>query len=193
MGFKEVASLDCDVSIQLGGTDRKTGKAHPTSIEGYYLGSNNVPSPKAKSGFSKLHIFQTNKGNVGVWGKTNLDRKLASAGVGTMTRVTYTGMQETKNNPMYVYKVEADSDNTIDVGGLVAASSESDVGEDYSASYGSDEFEGESDVGEETAALDEAPPSRPSAPRKAATTPNAAQQARVQAMLNGRVKTISRS
>lgn len=190
MGFQEVASLDCDNAIQLGGIDRKTGKAHPTKLEGYFIGSREIASAKSKTGFSKLHIFQTQKGTVGIWGKTDLDRKLAGVSAGAMTRVTYTGTKETKNNPMYCYKVEVDKENTIDVGNLAAASNRDDSNDEYGSyeASGSDDYVEESDVGEEEAALDEVPPTRPVSPRKAATSPNAVQQARVQALLNGRGK-----
>lgn len=115
MSFKEVASLDAEVTISLGGVNRKTGKKNPTSIEGYYLGSRVVES---KKGDSKIHFFQTSKGNVGVWGKTDSDRKLNGVTPGTMTRISFDKMQATPNGEMYKYKVEVDGDNTIDVGGI---------------------------------------------------------------------------
>lgn len=193
MGFKEVASLDCDTAIQLGGINKKTGKANPTRVEGYYIGSRDVDSPKSKTGVSKLHIFQTEKGTLGVWGKTDLDRKLSGVTAGHMTRVTFTGMKETKNNPMYVFKVEVDSDNSTDVSNLDASAGDADADAEYVAGSDADEYESESDVGEDEPALDEAPPARPSAPRRAAATPNAAQQDRIQAMVNGRGKPASRN
>lgn len=191
MGFQEIASLDCDEAIQLGGVNKKNGKANPTKLEGYFIGSKNVESPKSKTGFSKLHIFQTAKGNLGVWGKTDLDRKLLSAVPGTMTRVTFIGMKETKNNPMYTFKVEVDINNSITVASSESTqdATDNDTSEEY-ANY-ANEDDGELDVTEEEAALDAAPPVRAVAPRKAAATPNAAQQARVQALLNGRGKSKS--
>lgn len=112
MGFKPVADLDCDITIQLGGVDKKTKKKNPKTIEGYYLGARDVES---KFGLAKLHVFQTDEGNVGVWGKSNLDMKLGSVDAGTMTRVTYTGkVPSKKGNDMFKYSVEIDSDNIID-------------------------------------------------------------------------------
>lgn len=189
MGYQEVVSLDCDTAIQLGGKDRKTGKANPTRIEGYYVGSKNVPSPKSKTGFSKLHVFQTPKGAVGVWGKTDLDRKLASAQTGAMTRVTYTGMKETKNNPMYVYKVEVDADNSIDVSSASEDSGDADSAENLFGNETSEatyEDAEETDPGEEASALDEAPPARAAAPRIPVQTPSAERQAKVKALLGAR-------
>jgi hypothetical protein len=115
MAFKTVNSLEADNTISLGGTNRKTGKTNPTSIEGYYLGSRQVQDNKKKSGVSFIYIFQTSKGNVGVWGKTDMDRKMAQTPAGVMTRVTATGTRPTPNGDMYTFKVEVDSDNTIEV------------------------------------------------------------------------------
>lgn len=128
MAFKELASLDADTILSIGGVNKKTGKKNPTSIEGYYLGSRKVESKKGKDGFSTIHFFQTSKGNVGMWGKTDSDRKLANATAGAMTRVSFVGMQSTPNGDMYKFKVEVDLDNSIDVADLSAE----DTGDNYS-------------------------------------------------------------
>lgn len=115
MGFKQVSSLDADVTVPLGGTDRKTGKKNPNMVEGYYLGSRQVDSKKSKTGKALIHFFQTSEGNLGVWGKTDLDRKLQGVPTGSMVRASHVGMQNTPNGEMYKYKVEVDGDNTIEV------------------------------------------------------------------------------
>jgi hypothetical protein len=115
MGFKTVASLDADVTVALGKKNKETGKPYPKQAEGYYLGSRAVES---KRGNSKLHFLQTSEGNLGVWGTTDLDRKLGQVVHGTMIRITSTGTKETPKGDMYMYKVEVDGDNTIDVSGL---------------------------------------------------------------------------
>jgi hypothetical protein len=115
MAFQKITSLDADTTISLGGFNKKLKKDNPTCIEGYYLGNKTVPDAKKKSGVSYIHFFQTPKGNVGVWGKTDMDKKLAQADNGTMIRVTHSGMKTTLNGEMYVYTVEADSDNRIAV------------------------------------------------------------------------------
>src|SRR4051812_19473125 len=118
MGFKEVQDLDAEVTTALGGVSKKTGKPNPKQVEGYFIGTRTVESKKAKDGFCKLHIFQTAKGNLGVWGKTDLDRKLANVTPGVMVRATCTGMQAIPGkNDMYKYKVETDDSNTIEVTG----------------------------------------------------------------------------
>lgn len=127
MGFKEVNSLDADVTVAIGGRNKKTNKENPTSAEGYYLGSKKVASAKSKTGFAYIHILQTPKGNLGVWGKADMDRKVTTVTPGTMIRITHTGMQATPNGDMYKFKIEQDDTNTIDVGGLAAVST------DYSA------------------------------------------------------------
>jgi hypothetical protein len=134
MGFKEVASLDADVTIAIGKTNKETGKPYPKSAEGYYLGTREV---KSKRGDSQLHFLQTSKGNLGVWGTTDLNRKLSSVPAGTMVRITSTGTKPTPNGDMYTYRVEADGDNVIEV----AAQEPSDDSNDHD-SADTDAYEG---------------------------------------------------
>ncbi len=114
MAFKTIVVLDADVTISMGGTNKKTNKKNPVRVEGYYLGSKTVADKKKKSGQSYIHIFQTAKGNVGVWGKTNLDNQIINVPPGTMTRATVTGMRSTPNGDMYVFQVEVDLENTVE-------------------------------------------------------------------------------
>jgi len=128
MAFKTITDLSADTTISLGGTNRKTGKKNPTSVEGYYLGSRQVKDKKKKDGLSNIYFFQTSSGNIGVWGKTDLDRKMSSVTTGTMTRASFDKMVPTPNGEMYKFKVEVDDSNTIVVAGSnqsVAVSSSS--------------------------------------------------------------------
>jgi hypothetical protein len=134
MAFKEVSTLDADVTVALGKRDKKTGKAYPTSAEGYYLGSRPVTN---KKGQSNLHFLQTSKGNLGIWGTTDLDRKLSQTDPGVMVRITSTGTKPTPNGDMYTYKVEADKDNTIVVNMASSSSTEGSYGEDADDDLGS--------------------------------------------------------
>lgn len=118
MAFKKVLDLNADITVSLGGSNKKTGKKNPTEVEGFYLGSRKVDDKKKKSGYSYIHTLQTDKGNLGVWGKTDLDRKLITVTPGTMVRITHTGMVPTPNGDMYKFSVEHDEDNIIDVGAL---------------------------------------------------------------------------
>ncbi len=116
MAFKTVQSLDAEVTFAIGGTDKKTKKTNPKQSEGYYLGKRVVEG--SKYGPSTIFFLQTEKGNVGIWGKTDLNNKMASVAPGCMIRITHAGMTPTPNGDMHRYKVEVDEDNTIDVSGL---------------------------------------------------------------------------
>lgn len=122
MAFKEVVSLEAETTIAIGGVDKKTKKTNPTGAEGYYLGKRVVKGNKY--GDSTIHFLQTAKGNLGVWGKTNLNNKLGSVEPGTMIRITYAGLKSTNNGDMHSYKVELDETNTIDVSGLSGKATE---------------------------------------------------------------------
>jgi hypothetical protein len=137
MAFTEVRTLDAETTTPLGGRNKKTGKPNPTSVEGYYLGTRQVESKKSKNGKAAIHFFQTSKGNLGVWGKTDMDRKLSAITPGTMVRVSFAKMVPTPNGDMYQYKVEVDADNTIDVSDLASGDTSEASGadtEEYSAS-----------------------------------------------------------
>lgn len=118
MPYQEVTDLNAENVTPLGGPNKKTGKPNPKEVEGYYLGSRKVDSKKARSGFAYIHVFQTSGGNKGVWGKTDMDRKILAVTPGTMTKVTHTGSVPTPNGDMYTYKVQFDKTNVIEVSEL---------------------------------------------------------------------------
>lgn len=147
--FKEVASLDAEVTVALGKKNKQTGKPYPKSAEGYYLGNRKVES---KRGESNLHFLQTEDGNLGVWGTTDLDRKLAQVDAGSMIRITSTGTKPTPNGEMYTYRVEVDATNTINVSGLASESYSSN--DDEGSEDNSDlEDSGDGDYEEQPVAL----------------------------------------
>lgn len=139
MGFKELSSLDADVTVALGKKNKETGRPYPTVAEGYYLGKRAV---KTNRGESELHFLQSALAyndlglkvgqNLGVWGTTDLNRKLLQVTPGNMVRVTSAGTKPTPNGDMYVYRVEVDSDNAIEVSTAEAdyVSSEDDTTND---------------------------------------------------------------
>lgn len=139
MAFKTITDLSADVTISLGGTNRKTNKKNPTEVEGYYLGNRQVEDKKKKDGKSYIYFFQTSKGNIGVWGKTDLDRKMASVQVGTMTRASFDKMVPTPNGEMYKFKVEVDTENTIEVASSFQASASSSNEPSFDAEESLDE------------------------------------------------------
>lgn len=184
MAFKQVQSLEAENTIALGGFNKKTRKENATSVEGYYLGSRTVPDSKKISGQSFIHFFQTESGNLGVWGKTDIDRKLSAVTPGTMTRVSFTGMRETPKGDMYLFKVEVDAENTIEVSApqnhnVASVSANDDAGE---VTYTDEE---EAGLEDDETALDEvkvAPARRPTT----VAAPSTEAQSRTRALLANR-------
>lgn len=196
MAYEKIADFDCVKQIALGGTrlDKKTGKRYknPTQIEGYYVGSktgieNKLNPDKPTS----LHIFQTLEGNVGVWGKTDLDQKMKRAKVGLMTLAEFTGMVPTNKQPMFKYSLKQDPQNVNSE--LAAASFEAEPAatqepEAIEEELGEEVFEEEAGVEEEELAADEPAPARAKRPATL-TTPPADRQAATQRLLAGGKKT----
>lgn len=150
MAFRELTTLDADKTISLGGKNKKTGKSNPASVEGYFLGTRLVSSPKSKNGKAAIHFLQTEDGNLGVWGKTDMDRKLANVNPGTMIQISFDKMVPTPNGEMYKYKVAVDVDNTIEVDLASADTTDAAEGDEEPArgSY-ADNSEDDSDEAEE--------------------------------------------
>lgn len=144
MAFKEVVLLDSSNTIALGGVDKNTNKPNPTSITGYYMGSE---ERQGNYGPFKLHKFQTTKGLVGIYGKADMNKKLGQVPIGTQTTVTDTGKTERgpKGNTKRIFKVQQDAEDTIEVQSSNAnpGSESFDEGDtyehDHSESYGSGE------------------------------------------------------
>lgn len=182
MAFKKLTTLDTDEAITIGGTDKKTGKANPKSIEGYFLATKTIGQNKFnKSKTDYMHVIQTPKGNTGVWGKTHMDRQLLSVNPGTMVRITFDGTKDVgKGNDMTCYKIEVDEDNCVAVNleanKPLEASEEDSAGYTDNSSYVDDEEDEEDPV-------DEVVPTRAAAPRQPAQVPDAARQAKVKALL----------
>jgi len=92
-------------------------------------------------GTSYIHVFQTSKGNVGIWGKAALNSQLSSVKPGTMVMATVLGKKKIGGGKTkYSFEVQQDKSNTISVGieaGDVGGSEdEEDVG--YTESDGED-------------------------------------------------------
>lgn len=184
MGFKEITGLETDTTVSLGGLNKKTGKNNPTSLEGYYVGSKSVPSLMSKTGLAQLHVFQTDKGNVGLWGKTDLDRKMRKAILGEMMRISLNGKAPPQPGkmPMIKFKVDRDPLNTIEVESQQSVAEETanpPTGSSFESAYA----EEETHDAEEYADLDEVPSALAVAPKVPAAAPSAARQAKVQELL----------
>lgn len=199
MGFKEVNSLEADTTTAIGGVDKKTKKTNPVKAEGYFLGTKLVESAMSQTGTCKLHIIQTPKGNLGVWGKTDLDRKIAALGAkgpGSLIRITFTGKQPVKGKQdMYKYKLEVDSFNRIDVPGAedegAAADFSDEAVENDVPDFPSDDLgdDLESELDGEEAAEDEVEYAQPVRAAKPTAAPDEARQDKVKALLaQGRSK-----
>lgn len=176
MAFETVNNTS---AITLGGVNKKTGKANPTTIEGYFLRTRELgPNKFNRAKTDYAHDFLTEKGEVTVFGKTNLDGKLRKIQPGTMVKVSLDGTQDTgKGNPMIVFKVQQDLSNTIEVAGAQESADYADSGDaDYD----------DTDLDADAKAADEVEPSRVSRPVKAASTPTAQQQAKVKDLLRNR-------
>lgn len=186
MAFKEVQNLDAENTISLGGFNKKTRKENPTTAEGYFLGSKTVASPKSKTGQAFLHILKTPSGNLGVWGKTDLDRKLATVTPGNLVRITQNGMVPLPGgNEMYKFKVEVDTANCIEVSAAPSTvQSSAQANKEFGHDNYTDEAYVEEDISADESALDEIVPARPTRAVKAAAAPTTAAQNRVKELLN---------
>lgn len=181
MAFEELIDFNAETTIALGGVDKASRKPNPTSVEGYYLTTKTV---QGKKGPCKLHIFQTPDGNIGVWGKTDMNRKLEQVRSGTDTgtayclRVTFKGMVDTPRGEMYQYKVEKDKENFIAIDTVAPAEPE----------YANDEPEESLDDDESSEVAAPVPAARAVRPSLPASTPDAERQAKVKALLASRAK-----
>lgn len=139
MGYEALGEVQ---TIQLGGINKTTGKKNPTELEGYYLGSEDRPNKFNSNKPQKFYMFETADGQVGIYGKTGLDRVLRGARIGAMTKVVSTGevIDTGKGNPMKVFKAYQDKANFIEVASQ--PSSTTDDGEQQSdQEYASEEVE----------------------------------------------------
>lgn len=176
MAYEKVVDLSTDTVHKLGGVDAKTGKKNPISIEGYYLGCRMV---KSENGESTIHVFQTPKGNEGIWGSADTNTKLGNVTPGTMTNVVFKakikiGGGKTKNT----FDVFVDNEQTIEVAGKgfnrnSAAEDSYEASDDTTEEYTSDDAD-EEDAGQEVAAQ--------------LAADSAARAAKVQSLLNGKGK-----
>ncbi len=177
MAYQETNDLGCDKTFSLGGirTDKKTGKKYknPKEVEGYYVGTKKgIDTGNDKP--SNLHFFEGEvkndkgetifTGKVGIWGKTDLDRKAGQWKVGLMTKAYFDKMQDPSEvkrgrKQMYLYKGFQDPDN---VNAALAAAAGQETFEEEPAQEAVSEEEVTEEVAEEAyeeeAALDEEEP-----------------------------------
>ena len=191
MAYEDVLSLDADTIIALGGVDKKTGKPNPTQVEGFYLGAGKrQTNSRFSKGPSTVYFFQTPKGNVGVWSKTYLDKKMPNCVLGAMTKVIYDGMKTLPNgSDWHTYLIKQDKNVSIDVSSLSAEATAPAINyaaegahEQLSDAYADETEELDTEDDEETY---EAPPVAAAVQQESA----AARKAKVQEMLKRGNKT----
>lgn len=184
-------SLDAEVTIGLGGINKKTNKANPLKLEGYYLGFKEIPKKKGV-GMDQIHFFQTASGMIGLWGKTHMNRELKKVVLGTMTRVTFTNKQQpTANGPMWLYDVVCKKNDRIEVEGVTQPSSiesaEQQTDEQYVAettpSFDSDSGDEEESLFGDEEIADEPAPAPVRRPAQPVQAQSVERQKRVQALL----------
>jgi hypothetical protein len=130
MALKRVPNSS-EVTISLCGVDDKTGKQNPTGIKGYYLGNRPVTT---KNGEATIHTFQTSKGNVDVWGKTDLNKRLGAAQLGCYTEVEFDKMVPAGKGKKFTFHIDFDPDNTIDTAGPAVTTEDTADIDDYGLS-----------------------------------------------------------
>ncbi len=202
MAYEEINDLGAEKSFALGGIrkDKKTGKKfkNPTEVEGYYMGAKTVQLA-GQDKPSKLHVFQGEvkndkgetifTGTAGIWGKTDLDRKLGSAKIGVMTKAYFDKMQDPSQvkpgrQPMYLYKSFQDPTNTT---GVEAVEGGEEVFEEapgeYAVTSSEEVYEEEAALEDEETAADEPPVQPAKPPKSAAKAPPADRQAQMQRLM----------
>lgn len=136
------------------------------NLTGIYLGSFEFQGDFAPT---YKHLFKTDKGIKTVIGQTHLTSLLGDVQVGSLVRVTFAGTKKgKKGNPMKTYELEIDDEYVADAADVAAAQSAANSDED-------------ADDGDDDTSLDEVKTAAAkTAPR--ASTPNAANKARVDAL-----------
>jgi len=102
------------------------GEGKIDQIKGYYLGSRDVTT---SNGESKIHVFQTPKGNTGIWGTKKLNDNLTPSDRGVYQEIFYKGKVKLQGGKtQHTYEFNVDTENTIAVTalpvGVVAADAE---------------------------------------------------------------------
>lgn len=147
MGYEKMTDMSTDTVTALGGMNSKSNKSNPTQIEGYYLGSRNVATA---NGPSAIHVFQTAKGNEGVWGTSKLNNNLTKAVIGKKVKVVYKGkIKITGGKTQHTYEFFVDKTDVIEVD-VLPEGQETLEAEEYSTDDSTDTPEED----EETAAAE---------------------------------------
>lgn len=128
MSYQQLGDL---AIVQLGGINKNTGKPNPKEVEGYLVRIEERDNKFRPGEKQNLYILNTKTGQVGIFGKTDIDRKMKTAQLGAMTKFAATN--ETKDTgkgfPMKVWYVAQDPTNVeAGYGSTESYSDESDEG-----------------------------------------------------------------
>jgi hypothetical protein len=176
MAFKPVLDLHADRSVSIGGTNKTTGAANPRSIEGYYIGSRDIPDKFSKTALGKLYILRTPEGNIGVYGKPDMNKQMVNAKLGNMVRISFVRSVPSPRGQWYKYLVEEDKENTVEVSLPIGLGNVDDV----------EEFDGDEENEESTDSSDD---NEFSTAASIAEAKRVAAKAKVAALLSGKTKT----
>lgn len=160
MARKRVSDLDASSTVEF----EKVGQ----TVQGYYIGAKIVTTDYGKS---KLHILQTEAGNVGVWGSAKLDEKLGAVEPGYLTFITYRGKVKLPGGKtMKKFDVEYDDEEKAEISTAAlratAADDEEAIEEEEETVESAEEIDEEAqDIDEETMEAadedeEEAPPAK---------------------------------
>lgn len=115
MAYEKVTDLSTDTVFALGNEKDKLPE-----IEGFYLGARKV---NTANGESFIHVFQTSKGNVGIWGTKKLNDNLTTDSIGSMMLVVYKNkVKIAGGKTQHTYEFNIDREQTITVPKLSAGS-----------------------------------------------------------------------
>lgn len=120
MAYQQLTDLGTDQVFALG-----VGEGKLSTIEGYYLGARTVTT---SNGDSVIHVFQTPKGNQGVWGTKKLNDNLGGSNRGVMTKIDYKGKIKLQGGKtQHTYEFFVDLDNSIQVANLPSGTNTANI------------------------------------------------------------------
>lgn len=171
MAYDELAG---DVKIvKLGGVN-KEGKKNPMEVEGYLQYVQELHNKFNPSKPQKFYVLKTRRGLEGIYGKGGLDKLMSQAVPGLLTKIVDTGETKDtgKGNPMKVYKVFQDKDDSAEVMSSPAEDDREDSEENV--------------FGVASSELDEPTPIRGSHQKSRVVPADASSRARTNAILGSR-------
>lgn len=127
MARRPVLDLDAEKTINF------TTKGQEFS--GFYLGFKTVKNDLSKDGTSRIHIFRTDEGNVGIWGTKKLNDKLQGILDQTqrthqsyLTYITYGGKVKLGvGKTQHLFDVDFDDEITQDLGTIATNSDQAET------------------------------------------------------------------